>query len=219
MNRARKIQALPQLVDTLVAESRTVYVFFADLCGSTQYKQNCKDQGQPDINWIIRQNVFLQRCADLVKKYDGVFVKTIGDEIFAYFEDTVDSENVLKCGIEIIQSFDNLRAYQDQSKIEAKVSIDIGETYNGAILDNVPYDPIGSPVDRCARLNDLAGNNEIICSSVFFDTMLGQDYKEDFLRIDELSQKYGFEYHEADLQGFASSGYFSMTAKFDETAL
>ena len=206
MKRARKIQALPQLVDALVDDSRTVYLFFADLCGSTQYKKLSIAQGQPDINWIIRQNVFLQRCADLVRNYGGVVVKTIGDELFAYFEATTSSDQVLKCGIEIVQAFDNIKAYQGPSKLQAKISIDIGETYNGALSDNVPYDPIGSPVDRCARLNDQANSNEIMFSEEFMAKLKGKR------SIKRLQEKYAFKLHKEDLQGLGETRYYCIKA-------
>lgn len=119
MKRQRKIELLPQLVESLVGDAADVFLLFVDLCGSTEFKMKCISQGQPDLNWIQRQIIFLQRAAGIVKQHNGVIVKTIGDELFAYFQATYDPEDVLKCAIEIIQGYENLKAYQGTSKLEA----------------------------------------------------------------------------------------------------
>ena len=169
MKRQEKVELLPNIVESLIGDTADLYLLFIDLCGSTEYKQHCIISKQPDLIWIFRQLIFLERSAKIIKKYDGKVVKTIGDEVFAYFEVSTEPEYVLKCAIEIIQSFDNLKAFNGISKIEAKASIDFGLTYNGSIVDSVSFDPIGLPVDRCARLNSIAVNNQIIFSEVFFD--------------------------------------------------
>lgn len=207
MKRERKIKVLPQLVDLLGADSKNVFLLFSDLCGSTQYKQDCIQQGQPDINWIIRQYFFLQRCADLVRSYGGSIVKTIGDELFAYFDGTVNPENVLKCAIEIIQSFDNVEAYKGKSQLEAKVSLDFGLTFNGSLADTVPYDPIGGPVDRCARLNSQAGNNDIIFSGSFLRALEGKSSKR------KIRNKYSYDLNEEELKGLGVTKFYRISAK------
>lgn len=110
MRRQRKVELLPQLVESIVSDTADVFLLFVDLCGSTLYKRKCIQQKQPDLTWIFRQLIFLQRAADLVKKYNGIIVKTIGDELFAYFEATTYPEEIIKCAIEIIQGFGNLKS-------------------------------------------------------------------------------------------------------------
>ncbi|MCI0615738.1 adenylate/guanylate cyclase domain-containing protein [bacterium] len=207
MKRQRKIELLPQIVESLVGDTRDVFLLFVDLCRSTEYKMNCIAQGQPDSTWILRQLIFLQGTASLVKQYHGIVVKTIGDELFAYFEATTDPESVLKCAIAIIQSYENLKAYQRKSKLEARVSIDIGPTYNGSILSSVPFDPIGSPVDRCARLNSVAKNNEIVFSDDFLASM------ETKLSQTSFKSKYGYKTHSKNLKGFEKTKLYSILVK------
>ena len=207
MKRQRKVKLLPDIVESFVGDSADVFILFIDLCGSTEYKQSCIESKQPDLNWIFRQLIFLQRAADNIKSHEGVVVKTIGDEIFAFFEATTNPEDVLKCSIEIIQGYGNLKAYKGPSKIEAKASIDFGSTYNGSIVESVEFDPIGLPVDRCARLNMLAKKNEIL-------------FSKDFLKIAEakssakkFSDKYGYDTHKEDLKGIGKTEYYSLMAK------
>lgn len=206
MRRQRKVELLPQLVESIVADTADVFLFFVDLCGSTLYKQNCIAQGQPDLTWIFRQLIFLQRAADLVKKYNGVIVKTIGDELFAYFEATTSPEEVLKCAIEVVQSFENLKSYQGVSRIDAKASIDVGLTYNGTIDNSQRFDPIGSAVDRCARLNSVAGKNEIVFSEDFLNSV------ESAMPSGKFKSKYGYRTRRENLKGFGKIKCFSILA-------
>jgi class 3 adenylate cyclase len=206
MRRQRKVELLPQLVESIVADTADVFLLFVDLCGSTQYKQRCIAQRQPDITWIFRQLIFLQRAADLVKKYNGVVVKTIGDEIFAYYEATTDPENVLKCAIEIVQGFENVKSFQGDSLIEAKASIDFGLTYNGSINNSDLFDPIGSAVDRCARLNSKAKKNEIVFSEDFIASLSGN------AALAKFKSKYGYKTRTVKLKGIGPVKCFSILA-------
>jgi len=206
MKRRRKVKLLPQLVESIVGDTADVFILFVDLCDSTEYKSNCIALRQPDLTWIFRQLFFLQRAAETIEKHNGSVVKTIGDEILAVFGATTRAEDVLKCAIEIIQGFENVKAYSGSSKIEVKASIDFGLTYNGSIVDTVVFDPIGLPVDRCARLNGKAKNNEIIFSKDFLLLAKGKFSTKAF------RTKYGCESHAEDLKGIGYTEYFSMKA-------
>lgn len=202
MKRQQKVKLLPDIVESLVGDSADVFILFVDLCGSTKYKQICIESKQPDLNWICRQIIFLQRASDIIKKHEGIVVKTIGDEIFAFFDATTDPEIVLKCTIEIIQGFENLKAYKGPSKIEAKASIDFGSTYNGSIVNSVEFDPIGLPVDRCARLNSLCEKNEVLFSETFLSLMKTK-YSDN-----QFQSKYGYDKYTVEVEGVGRTKYF-----------
>jgi len=204
MKRQQKVQHLHDFIETIVGDNADVFILFVDLCGSTEYKQKCIDLKQPDFIWIARQLIFLQRASVIIKKHDGVVVKTIGDEILAFFEATTDPEVVLKCAIEIIQGYGNLNAFKGPSKIEAKASIDFGPTYNGSIVDSIEFDPIGLPVDRCARLNTLGKKNEILFSETFL-SLTKAKYPDNKFR-----SKYGYEKHADNMKGIGKTEYFMM---------
>jgi class 3 adenylate cyclase len=205
MKRREKVELLPDLVESLVGDASDVFILFVDLCGSTEYKKKCFQSNQPDVNWIFRQLIFLQRAAKTTKEYGGTIIKTIGDEILASFEATTKPDTVLKCAIEIIQSFENLKAYRGNSKIESKASIDFGLAYNGAIEDTIPFDPIGLPVDRCARMNRCAQKSEIVFSKDFLLLAESRSSKKAF------KEKYGYTSHEKDFKGIGKMTYFKIT--------
>jgi class 3 adenylate cyclase len=141
-----------------------------------------------------------------VKQYNGVVVKTIGDELFAYFEATTDPEAILKCAIEIVQGFENLKSYQGDSRIEVKASLDVGLTYNGTILNSTLFDPIGSAVDRCARLNSAAKTNEILFSEDFRNSI------EHKLTAEKFKRKYGYKGRKEKLKGIGITSCFGIRA-------
>jgi class 3 adenylate cyclase len=207
MSKGKTIDSVLQFAETLVSDTADVYLFFSDLVGSTEYKRNLIKQNLPDIIWILRQLIFLNRTADIIKKYGGIIVKTIGDEIFAYFEATTDPSRILSSGIEIVQAFDNLKTFKGNSKIEAKVSIDFGLTYNGSIIKSEGFDPIGLPVDRCARLNSLAGKNEIVFSEDFLETLASNR------PLEEIKEKYKYEIFEEELKGVGRTKFYKILAK------
>jgi class 3 adenylate cyclase len=206
MSRQSKIRNLASLFEFLVSDRADLFILFADLCGSTQFKLDCISQGLPELTWLSRQLLFLQRVADLVRKHQGVVVKTVGDEIVAFFQPSTTAEGVLKCAIEIIQSLDNFSPFQGKYQLKTKVSIDFGQTYNGTVTKTVPYDPIGLPVDRCARLNSITGNNEITFSQDLL-TFMATDTTEA-----QLKAKYGFETRQEDLKGIGLTIIHSMPA-------
>jgi class 3 adenylate cyclase len=201
MKREQKVKLLPALLESLVGDCADLFLLFIDLCGSTEYKQKCIDLKKPDFEWISRQLIFLQRAADNIKKYNGTLVKTIGDSVFAFFDAAKTPEDIMKCAIEIIQSYENIKVFKGELKIKAKASIDFGETYNGTIMKTTKFDPIGLPVDRCARMNSLAKENEIV-------------FSDDFLRIvpaqNIFEQKYNYNSETHNLKGIGNTICYRM---------
>jgi class 3 adenylate cyclase len=192
--------------ETLASDTADVYLLFADLVGSTGYKSRLREQGTPDVLWIMRQLTFLSRAADISRKHGGAVVKTIGDEIFVTFEATTPPVNVLSCAFAIIQAFENIKSFTGQSKIEVKISLDFGLTYNGTVSKSGPFDPIGLPVDRCARLNSQAVKNQIAFSTDFFDAICAAIGRE------ELLAKYGPTEQEVELKGLGTLNYWAIDA-------
>jgi len=190
MKRESKISGLEEILVDIFNDRSDVFILFVDLCGSTAYKQN-----NVEFMWVTRQLLFLQRVAEFVKKRDGIVVMTIGDELMAIFQVSIVPEDILKCAIEIIQYFEDYKLFQGNDKIEAKVSIDFGQTINGSIANTDIYDPIGTPVDRCARMNAITNNNEITISKDFLTTLLINSSEA------QLLAKYGYEKRLVDLKG------------------
>jgi class 3 adenylate cyclase len=197
MTRESTLKKFDQALGDIFADRSDIFIMFVDLCGSTAFKQK-----NTEFNWVLRQILFLRRAARLAEKRGGIVVKTIGDEIMVIFTVSIVPKDILECAIEIILYFENLEIFRGNEKIEAKISIDFGTTINGSIVNTVPYDPIGTPVDRCARLNSITNNKEITFSEEFMSTLLNNSSE------DELHEKYDFGKRVEDLKGIQENNVY-----------
>lgn len=168
------IEKVSNISETLedFTENRDLYILFIDLCNSTEFKQFCLESDIPDNIWIFRQYTFLSRTAKIVQRYGGTIIKTIGDEIMATFMVDKDPKDILYCCLEAFNIFNELKSY-DKGKfiIKLKASVDFGNCYNGSIINTAIFDPIGSCVDRCARISKYSESDAIVFSSIFHDIL------------------------------------------------
>jgi class 3 adenylate cyclase len=207
MKKSKKVKLLTELSESFVKDSADLYLLFVDLCGSTEYKYTFVKNDLPDTVWIQRQLTFLNRVAEIIARYDGIVVKTVGDEVIGSFHATADPSLVLRCAMDAVTSCRNLKSYTGRSRIESKASIDLGLTYNGSVIDHSPYDPIGTPVDRCARLNGIAGRNEIVMSDSYWESMV------DFYAKDGKKPILKPSLHKKNLKGLGKVNYRRLVLK------
>ena len=186
--------------DVPLGGSRLVYILFADLCSSTDFKAYCQAASIPDGVWIERQLIFLHRIITVVSRFEGRIVKTIGDEVMAYFPKEVEARQVLRCATDCHSLFRDIARYNnDQWRISSRISIDYGRVYdaNFGLVKDDTIDPVGIVVDRCARLNHEAVQNEVAFSSSVF-ALLPSD----------LQSRYSKLRHEAELKGIGKAEYY-----------
>ncbi len=170
-------EALDQLSSSArisLGDSKSIFITFVDLCGSTNFKTYCRERDIPDGIWIERQLIFLNRVVRGIQRYNGIIIKTIGDEVMAYFDSSTDSEVVLRCMTEIHTLFGDIKKYDKGLwRIESKISVDFGEIYdsNLQLLKDDIIDPVGIIVDRCARLNSICKPSEVVFSSSYFSIL------------------------------------------------
>jgi class 3 adenylate cyclase len=197
-----RVGSLSESLESL-AEAFDLYILFVDLCDSTQIKQFCLEKQIPDSIWITRQMIFLSRTAEIIGSYKGKVIKTIGDEVMAGFDISVDPLQIIRCCIEVFQTFQNLRSYnKGPFIIDAKAAIDYGTCYDGHVVDTPnTIDPIGSCVDRCARISGFAGKREIVFS---------QDFKEVLDEKNVDLARYRIEVQEEDLKGLGKVTFYKM---------
>lgn len=206
MSREQNIEKFLDLSSLLLGDTQSVFVIFVDLCGSTEYKRLAQESNQPEILWLARQLIFLQRTANTIKKSAGHIVKTMGDAVYAYYSSSIGVEIPLKASIEIVQAFDNIAVFSGESKIDTKISIDFGKTYNGSVIDSLPYDPIGLPVDRCSRLNSVAGPGQIAISPEYLSLLQAAIPEK------QLIDRYALKEVDKDLKGLGLSKAYILSA-------
>lgn len=176
-----------QFADSLeeLSNSQDLFIVFIDLCDSTLFKQSCKPRDLPEFHWIARQKFFLVKTASIVTNYGGEIVKTIGDEIMATFPSSKNPIEILLCIKEISAVFETSPLYKTKTdKIKIKSSIDFGTCFDGTVTKTDVFDPIGTAVDRCARISKGATQNSIVFTEELYETILQIDNKffesEDF---------------------------------------
>lgn len=191
MSDNRALDKISRLSDNLEAflESKDLFIVFIDLCDSTEFKQFCLENDLPELDWILRQQIFLSRTAKIIEGYQGKIVKTIGDEVLAIFDYEKSAWEIFNCCNDVFILFSRLKMYnRGRFKIFSKVSIDFGECYNGEVLKNQDFDPIGTCVDRCARISKFAEKNEIVFSESFFNVLTSEKSSpsvDDFEKLKE----------------------------------
>lgn len=188
MSRSENIRKLGALYEEFAKDSQEGFILFADLCGSTAYKQQLMDKGFPASIWLHRQLIFLQDVSDHLQNNGGKIIKTIGDAVMAWFDYSESAEEIICSCIELNILFGNLKAFRGDHKIEVKISLDYGETINGSVISG-SFDPLGICIDRCARLNSKANAKEIVFSANFNDKLKINDKKNIHNGIKDIQQK------------------------------
>ncbi len=113
--------------------------------------------------FIELHNAFDRICISLCKKYGGSVIKKIGDAfLFAFKSPT----NAILCGIHLQNSFESYNKEQKPHEpIKIRVAIHTGEV----ILRE--GDIYGDAVNIAARIEGVAGPNEIVFSGAVFLAM------------------------------------------------
>ena len=200
----KNIESAVKLSETLESLSDPIdlFIVFIDLCNSTEIKQFCIESEIPDSIWIMRQKIFLSRTAKIIQQYKGVIVKTIGDEIMATFPIDTKAADIIKCIIEVFQTFQNLKSYnKGQFQIKSKATIDFGTCYDGQLLDTGIFDPISSAVDRCARLGKFVTENQFCFSDDFYSILSEQDFN---------FEKFDLQTNEDEMKGLGIVKYYKI---------
>lgn len=123
---------------------------------------------------------FRSRVAPVVYRHQGTIDKFIGDAIMVVFGLPIlpklenPDENAVKCAMEIMREIEKM----NQSRVEAHkepISIGIGISSGEVIAgnvdsgDRVEYTVIGDAVNMVARIEDLAGDNQILLSPATYN--------------------------------------------------
>ena len=165
----------PRPVDEYPKDSfQKMAVLFTDIVGSTRY---FKSHG----NLVGRR--MLQAHQDLVSKsiaeHGGIFVKTLGDSVMAYF---IDPRESVKSAIKIQQKFS---AYNEKKAKENQIHIRIGIHFGDAIVEE--KDIFGDAVNMAAKVVQVAESDQIFLSQELYD--LTKDLSHGLFQLVDISNK------------------------------
>ncbi|MBW1689901.1 MAG: adenylate/guanylate cyclase domain-containing protein, partial [Deltaproteobacteria bacterium] len=149
-------------------------VLFTDIVGSTTY---FKSHGN------LAGRKMLQAHQDLVSKpiaeHDGIFVKTLGDSVMAYF---INPREAVKSAIKIQQKFS---VYNEKKAEEKQIHIRIGIHFGDAIVEE--SDIFGDAVNMAAKVVQVAESDQIFLSQELYD--LVRDLSHGLFQLVDVSNK------------------------------
>ena len=148
-------------------------VMFSDVAGSTALYDKFGDE---KAKAIIENCINLM--ADITKRYKGVVIKTIGDEIMCRFPTAEDGVNA-SCSI---QEAVSILTGPDDNPMAVRIGIHAGE----AILDD--NDVFGDAVNVAARMAGIAKARQIITTEDTYN-QLSDDLQEMAREFDTTSVK------------------------------
>ncbi|MFN0118855.1 MAG: adenylate/guanylate cyclase domain-containing protein [Elusimicrobiota bacterium] len=132
-----------------------------------------------DVVELLKE--FRSRVAPVVYRYQGTIDKFIGDAIMIVFGLPIlpplpnQDKNAVECALEIMREIEalNIKRYEESKKepISIGIGVSSGEVIAGNVDsgDRVEYTVIGDAANMVARLEDLAGDNQILCSPATFE--------------------------------------------------
>ena len=158
----------------LGGKKSNVTVLFSDIRGFTSISENMEAE---NVTQIL--NEYFSAMEPIVRKYNGIINKFIGDAIMAIFGEPIfdenHSKNAVKCGYEMLLKVEELqKKWKREGKPEIKIGIGIntGEVFIGNIgsENRMEYTVIGDTVNLASRLesyNKVYKTNMLISQSTF----------------------------------------------------
>ena len=144
--------------ETIVAPEglavRRLGLLFTDLTGSTALYERVGDMRAFDL---VRQHFGLLRAC--IDRNSGALVKTIGDAVMASFVDPVDA---LRAALEMRREVARFNAEAGDDLIGLKIGLHAGACLAVTLNDRLDY--FGQTVNVAARVQGLAGANEIVAT-------------------------------------------------------
>lgn len=138
---------------------KNISILFTDIKGSTSLYERV---GDATAYRLIREHFDI--LFEIVHKYNGIIIKTIGDAVMASFKNPKDSA---LAAIEIRKSFKEFDTKLDSEKeILIKIGIHMGSTIMVTLNKRIDY--FGQTINVAARIQGEAKNNEILISEKVF---------------------------------------------------
>jgi len=155
-----------------------------DIVGSTKIVASLSGKKMEDFFGI-----FINDFCVIIKKFDGIIVKNIGDGLLFYFPVTIQKshknanqesvENAIKCGFELIDYHSIINEKLSKlrlPKLNYKISFSYGEIHIAKISTSSIDDIFGLAVNICSKINSLCPSNSIVVSQKLYDAIDSFDW-------------------------------------------
>lgn len=148
------------------AERRQVTVLFADIVGFTNMSSGLDPEDLLDVI-----NEFQTKSSQLIKDYQGMVIKFVGDGFLAFFGWPAASErdplNAVRAAKKLADEF-GTGILVDGQPLQLRVGIDTGLAVVGDLASNMP-DVFGDVPNLAARLQGLAQPNGVLVSEATYN--------------------------------------------------
>jgi class 3 adenylate cyclase len=147
-------------------------ILFADLVGSTEYKQQHGER-----RGIGKSYVHNDLATQSVVRANGVIVKYTGDGLMAMFSGKDRCKNAISAGLDLIRRVIECNGNQSDPNnsrrfphdLATRVGIHDGKVWLFKFDEATVPDPQGRTVDIAARLCSMASPMQVICTEQTFD--------------------------------------------------
>ena len=153
--------------------------------GFIEFQNATNNTAIADDSSNIREyySTVINSLSQIINRYNGKIVKSLGDRLLCYFLNFSDLNNekafedVIECGLEILEKREDMNNELLKNKnnlppIERyKISLDYGVVDLALSGDNYQLDIFGSAVNICSKINSstsLDHKNEIIIGNNFY---------------------------------------------------
>ena len=157
-----------------------------DIVGSTNITFNLSEKKLAGF-----YSIFINDFSNIIKKFEGVVVKNIGDSLLFYFQDTLEKshknanqksfESAIKCGFALIDYHSIINKKMSKlrlPKLDYKISFSYGRTRVAKIATSAVNDIFGPTVNICAKINSLCPPNSIVITEKIHDELVSFDWQQ-----------------------------------------
>jgi len=149
-------------------------VCMVDIINSTKLTAELSDSQTSEF-----YKIFLNSVASIVKKFDGIVVKNIGDALLFYFpvkilEEKSTLKNCLECCLTIGESHAEIAKKLELENLPIfnyRISATYGLVRIARTLTSSVNDIFGITVNRCAKINRTAPVNGLIIGEEFYENV------------------------------------------------
>ena len=148
-------------------------VCLVDIVSSTKITANLSETQTSEF-----YKIFLNSIATIIRKFDGVVVKNIGDALLFYFPVLMNNEETilkkcLDCCLSICASHNELMKKIKNEKLpvfDYRLSSTYGMVRIAKISTSSVNDIFGATVNRCSKINYTAPKNGLVIGQDFYDS-------------------------------------------------
>ena len=153
--------------------SENYCVCMIDIINSTKITSSLSESQTSEF-----YQTFLNSIAKIIRKFDGIVVKNIGDALLFYFpvihsEQKFTLNKCLECCMTILESHNYISNQLKQKKLpefDYRISATYGIVRIAKTSTSSVNDIFGSTVNRCAKINRLAPPNGFVIGETFYKT-------------------------------------------------